>query len=305
MRENDDDLAVQDYSEEEYDNGFLRWMSVGVVVIAIAGFFALAWYAYHAGAKPESAESVTLVEADKSPLKETPADPGGLQFPHQDKTVYDAISNGGKSPKTAAERVLPAPEEPMILEDSTARTGTGTYVNTQAGADGEGALQVFEADDAPPAEKTGPKVIRIDPVTGETTATTTTVLSPAQTPSQQAPKNAAQPVEQVEVKAAPVATKAKVAVESTKTANITAKGSGKVQLGAFKTDKEAADSWEKVRKANLSLVSGHSHNIQRADLGAKGVFYRLQLGGFASAEEAKAFCNKLVKAAGCFPVKAN
>ena len=306
MRDDDEEVARQDYAEEEYDNGFLRWMSVIVVLVAVAGFFALAWYAYQTGSKTESGENATLIEADKSPLKEIPADRGGLQFPHQDKTVYDTISAApGARP---AERLLPAPEEPVKL-GNTNKTDTGTYINGSNAADklADAVTDATAMDNATGSDipaKAQPKIIRIDPETGETH--TENLAAPA---SQQTaePETATVLQQPVEVKAVPVKTAtvskpaepAQVAIAS----KPAAKGSARVQLGAFHSEKEANDTWVKIRTAQAALISGKNHQVVRADLGTKGVFYRLQLTGFENAEKAKAFCaNLTAQKQGCFPV---
>ena len=328
----DEVVQKQDYTEEEYDNGFLRWMSIGVVVVAVAGFIALAWYAYHNGGKAESPESVALIEADKSPLKEAPADPGGLQFPHQDKTVYETISNNAGAPRPAAERMLPPPEEPMKIDQandnaSTPSTETESYVNPNVkSAAGEtprnsseknNALQVFEADDtvAAPMAAGGasPKIIHIDPATGNTTTVTTkTVMAPEEpAPSLGAMESVTVGDAPVATTAKPVTIKAKEAAKaepavSPRTAESTATGNKKVQLGEFRSEKEANDAWAKIRNANSAIVSGKKQTVQRADLGEKGVFYRLQLAGFSSEADAKSLCDKLAaKKQGCFLVKSN
>ena len=40
-------------------------------------------------------------------------------------------------------------------------------------------------------------------------------------------------------------------------------------------------------------VAGKSSDIERADLGERGIFYRLRIGPFASADEARTYCEGL------------
>ena len=63
----------------------------------VAGFVALAWYAYHAGTQSVKDEDLIVVEADKTPMKEKPVDPGGMQFPNQDKTIFDTFAGQRRS----------------------------------------------------------------------------------------------------------------------------------------------------------------------------------------------------------------
>jgi cell division protein FtsN len=51
--------------------------------------------------------------------------------------------------------------------------------------------------------------------------------------------------------------------------------------------------WRKSSSEHPDLYRGAGKRIQRADLGAKGVFYRLRVGGFSQKTEADAFCDAL------------
>jgi cell division protein FtsN len=76
-----------------------------------------------------------------------------------------------------------------------------------------------------------------------------------------------------------------------------------LQIGSYKSEAEASVSWQAYKAAHPA-VSGYSPDIHRAELGAKGTWYRLRVGPFASLSEANAACAK-VKASGgnCFPAK--
>lgn len=69
-------------------------------------------------------------------------------------------------------------------------------------------------------------------------------------------------------------------------------GNVKVQLGAYRSEKEAQTAFDGMKK-KLPALSGKTPIVVRADLGDKGIYYRLRLGGFASDAEAKGFCKDL------------
>ncbi len=66
-----------------------------------------------------------------------------------------------------------------------------------------------------------------------------------------------------------------------------------VQVAAFRTQDAAETEWRKSSTEHPDLFRGAGKRIQRADLGAKGVFYRLRVGGFSQKTEADAFCDAL------------
>ncbi len=70
-----------------------------------------------------------------------------------------------------------------------------------------------------------------------------------------------------------------------------------VQLAALRTEEAAEITWRRLAAAAPEVYHGAEKRIERADLGARGVFYRLRAGAFADRSEASAFC-EAVKAAG-------
>ena len=70
-----------------------------------------------------------------------------------------------------------------------------------------------------------------------------------------------------------------------------------VQLSSQKSEGEAQSSFRSLQARFPNELGDRQPIIRRADLGSKGVFYRLVVGPFASAEEASQFCASL-KAAG-------
>jgi hypothetical protein len=79
----------------------------------------------------------------------------------------------------------------------------------------------------------------------------------------------------------------------------TGSGSGgyTVQLTSQRTEAAAKAAYRSMRAKYPQELGGHEPIIRRADLGAKGTFYRAMVGPFASAEAAAEVCGKL-KAAG-------
>ena len=76
-----------------------------------------------------------------------------------------------------------------------------------------------------------------------------------------------------------------------------------LQIGAYKSEDEAKAAWATYQRKH-PLVGGYSSDIQRVDLGDKGVWYRLRIGSFADKAGAGALCDKLkADGGGCFPAK--
>ena len=75
-----------------------------------------------------------------------------------------------------------------------------------------------------------------------------------------------------------------------------------VQVGSGRDEKDSVALWHQLKAAHPSILGDASHAIVRADLGpGKGVFYRVHVGPYDSANAAGAVCGRLRAArADCF-----
>lgn len=67
-------------------------------------------------------------------------------------------------------------------------------------------------------------------------------------------------------------------------------GTHVIQVGAFRSDEEAAAQWARMQSRLGDYLNGKSDDVERADLGDRGVYHRLRIGPFTSSDDASAFC---------------
>lgn len=72
-----------------------------------------------------------------------------------------------------------------------------------------------------------------------------------------------------------------------------ADGAWVAQVAALRSDAAAREAWARLIAAHGDLLAGALMDVQRADLGPQGVYFRLRAGYFASRENASAFCEQL------------
>jgi hypothetical protein len=78
-----------------------------------------------------------------------------------------------------------------------------------------------------------------------------------------------------------------------------------VQLSSLRDEKLAWGTWEKL-KARHKPLSDMTPVVIKADLGAKGIYYRLRVGGFDTRAAAQSACGKLKsRGLSCFVSKAD
>jgi cell division protein FtsN len=75
-----------------------------------------------------------------------------------------------------------------------------------------------------------------------------------------------------------------------------------LQIGAYKSQADAEAAWKTYKARHAALLTGYSENVQQADLGEKGTWYRLRIDGFSDREVANALCDRLKADGGaCIP----
>jgi cell division septation protein DedD len=77
-----------------------------------------------------------------------------------------------------------------------------------------------------------------------------------------------------------------------------------VQLASVKSDQSARQEWLRLQKVHPTLFDDLALVVQRADLGDRGIFYRIRTGPFPNRATAQDMCAQ-IKAAklGCLVVR--
>lgn len=266
-------------AKSQPDKGRGLWLWVILVLVLAGGGWAGWMYMQDQEAEELAAQGgAPMILAPKFPLKEKPSDPGGMKVPDRDKVVYDRMAgDDGAATATKVERLLPPPEAP--IEPPKA------------------APQVLE----PKAEMPAPAKTPEPPAPPK-------AVEPAPEPAP-ASKPVAKVEPKVEAKPEPAPEPKPVAkVEPKPAATAAATGTPgqgyMVQLSAVRNEANAKSEWDRLSKKHADILGGLQMVIQRADLGAKGVFYRVRGGWFADRAEAKAVCDALGKRnVGCLIAK--
>ena len=254
---NDYDAPEMEIGDDIYESDGLRWMSVLVVILVVCGFFSLAWYAYRTNTGSSVAEDeVMLVEAPDGEYRSRPDDPGGAEFLHKDKEVYNRLV--ARNPEAAGnvERLMPGAEEPVVERVVSAGETTKSWVNRDINTPSD-------ADRFPQVEKS------VSSQAGEASSVIAQSTHKAVQESQQSiPKPQMKPVPGVAPKPRP---------KEKSVAAGSAAGSMKVQLAALRSRQEAQTMWSRLSARHRDLLGGKKYQVVRADIAGKGTFYRLRV----------------------------
>jgi hypothetical protein len=280
------------------------WMG-GVLVTAVVGG-ALVWLNAGSDSASQSKNDVPLVKAAELPVKVRPEDPGGMQVAHRDKLIYQRFE-GDEAPP-AVERLLSAPEEPLPpprsepeaspdLGPESAMSGTPDMVN-------EGPPREFmavppeEAGLAQPIEEFFNNSAPGASVAVETPPDSSPV---AMAPARPRPNAPPPPI------TASTSSESASGAKSGSTAGLSAEarvaqsllmGSAAdeyaIQLGSVRSRQEANVEWERLRQSHADILGGLRPMVLEADLGQRGMYYRLRAGPITSQNSARQLCNSLV-----------
>lgn len=243
----EDDYYTYDATDDE-DEGRRRPIVILAIVALIVVFAGVVFLAYKQGLKQGAQGNPPVIRADGSPAKVAPLNPGGMEIPHQDRSVYDRMSGSGENTtQPDTEHLLPKPEEPMAMQEPAAPAPSAATPTPPV------------QPSAPPATAQTPVPAPVGPV--EMTPST----PPAMTPSAPEPS-------------APAAATAGT-------------GGYVAQLAAFRDEPSARAEFKKLQKKYPSLV-GLQPDIQKADLGDKGIYYRLRA-GYLDKPAAQTLCTEL------------
>jgi cell division septation protein DedD len=242
-----------------------RLFSVVIASTSLVGFGFVVWYAYQQGVRVGSEEMAPLLRAEASPIKLKPENPGGMEVLNQDKLVFDRLTPDLKEP--LIERLLPPPETPLPRPETRAVAGpsaapaeAGKKTGEKAGG---GPLKLAALPD-PPEKTTIEKAEKVE----------------KDEKSEKGEKSA--PPSNVGPSPKPAKARAPAA-----------EGRYRIQIAALRSKAAVRREWERLLRVHGELLKTYRLYVERVDLGARGVFFRLRVGPLPREQAARRLCAAL------------
>lgn len=283
-------------AKSQPDKGQGLWLWVVLVLVLAGGGWAGWLYLKGDTIQSASPDGVPTLMSPKFALKDKPSDPGGMNVPDRDKLVYDRMAGDGNVDQ-GVERLLPPPETPLEPPAAAPQSSAPQSQGSKVVVDMPPAAPQTPPQTVPQAEPKSKSSVAPTP------AATPAPVAKVETPAASTPAVSTPP-------AAPVPPKTESATLATNGATPVFPSTGQVgkgylvQLSAVRTEEAAKSEWARLVKANADVLGGLKSVILRADLGTKGIFYRVRGGWFASRAEAKAICDELARRnVGCIIAK--
>ena len=271
--------------KNEIDNS--RSLFIG----ALAGLFMagiVGWFVLAPRYQTNNEDNIPLISRPQQPVKVLPAGMNEVDVKSQDRSVYDVLDKN--EPKEENTNIVESTETPnseaieKLVEEVVANAPETPTPEV------ESLTAVAVAPVAEVKEEVKTEETKLEEVKTETVAVAEKTVAP-------------EPVkEEVKVEEVKKEEVVKVA-EATKPVNEIKKGTWSVQLMSSPNKPAVEKSWTTMSK-KYSMLKDLPYEVEKADLGAKGVFYRLKAGSLPTKADATALCSMLKAAGGsCFVVK--
>ncbi len=254
----DDDYRGFEIREEESARGpLILALAIGVLLV----FGAVVWNTYRQGVR-SSGGAIPSVLADSQPYKRLPDERGGTTVRDTEKRFYDQMDASDRDDADLAVEVAEDTSGDVLQGGPPIelRPGLALDSDPENGMPNAVADQVKALADLGKPDADDQDLVEMSSVTPVPMPRVTPVPRPPEPDTQFA---------------------------------FSEDGEFLVQVAAFRSEEAAESAWKKASQGNPDLYRGAGKRIQRADLGAKGVFYRLRIGAFNEKSEASAFCDAL------------
>jgi len=226
-------------------------LALGVLLI----FAGVVWNTYRQGVRPTEG-GLPVIASQDAPYKRSPDERGGVEVPGQDMAYYGPMDDLGDPAVQKA-----AANKPLDIRRRDPVLAGGPSEQANSAADDALPPIIFAETEQETASTREDDNIQIAAVQ---------VPARVETASPEVEEDYLPPV--------------------TVTSRFSQTGAFQVQLSALRSREAAESAWSGFQRTAPDLFMGANLDIQRADLGSKGVFYRLRVGSFQDRATAKGFC---------------
>lgn len=314
--EPNEDVRVFDGSEDDEDvEGSRLPLLIVLALLVLAMFAGVVWLAYTQGVARGRTETPVLT-AQNGPARIAPQNPGGAEQPYKGFKIYEQPAPPDDNVDTATTTAAPAAPVPAAPVAAAPKPVALTpppapVVPPKPVAVAAPAPKPVAAAPKPAPVAVAPKPqAKVAAVVPAKVVPPVAAAKPTPAPSvvkkELPPVAAATPVAAAPVGPATAAPRSLALVPAkpapvAAAAPVPASGGAILQIGAYKSQAEADTAWKTYKSKHAALLAGATQDVQQADLGDKGTWYRLRIVGFPSKDVASAMCDRLkADGGGCF-----
>lgn len=272
----DDDYRAFEPRDDETARGpLILALAAGVLIV----FGAVVWNTYRQGVRTDVGALPLIASVDED-YKRRPDTQGGTQTPGLEHRIYDELDGSERNDELrrpvaaeGREALAGAPSDtpagPMDIRPLSPDEAIDNEVADDADPVAEAQSDLAQMGALPRAgngRASGQQIAALDEATAALAARAPveTAPQPTGTPSASAPRF-----------------------------SFDSSGPYLVQIAALRAESGALQTWDALNSRHPEIFNGAERRVQRADLGARGVFYRLRAGAFADRAGATEFCDAI------------
>ena len=271
---------IESFEERKNEINRSQHVFLGTILgVGLAGV--VSWFMLSPNFENTPDAEIPVIRRPQAAIKVQPAEPGGMEILNQDKTVYDIVEKKD-TPDIKVENLLPPPEEPKIaaLEDQS-------LITEQTVSETDNVIKSAEKIIASEEKKPSSIKKSSDEQLKEV---------------QPAPKEEIKVVVKEPVKTEQIDTTSKTVIKTENKPVDAPAGTWQIQLISSPNKAAMEKAWIDMTK-KYSELKELPHEVESADLGSKGTFYRLKAGAFKTRSEADKLCNSIKSSGGSCLVK--
>lgn len=297
--------------------GQLKSPLAATCILLLVGLgFAAVIMASYPDSSDEGEAAVPIVQADARPFKTAPDEPGGMDIPFRDSTVFDTVRNDGEAPienllanDTAEEAIdkLAAFEEQVeeAVKEDTEATKDGVE---EAGDTVQSTVKMVKQEVVKiPAEELAKPTkaaaaerpeLHTPGASPDTIAFVRSVLDEKDADAAKAPEQAVANAAAAQEAAKTTTVQELASIEPAAGAagggvsSVAAPGDYFVQLASVTSQGATKAEWTKLKKKFNAELGGLDYSVQEANLGERGTYYRIRVGPY-SKEYASQLCGSI------------
>lgn len=248
----------------------IRWVIASLSLILFTTIICLS---YSIGVNDAEQGAIPIIRADGTAVKVRPNNPGGRQYPHQDLTIYNSFRDDISEKSNQLRNNLEKPMDSIPTQTHDEATIQDTQNDNSLSPQEDDVFLETVTVSETSTKKIKKPLAEIPTIPSETETKINNIVA----------MNTAKPIAQI-----PLAE-----IQKTITPlNPVATNGHFLQIGAYRSQADAISGFNRA-KEKFTTLSSAGYNIAKADLGAKGVYYRLRVGPFATKEQSTVFCAKL------------
>ncbi|MCX5519616.1 SPOR domain-containing protein [Kaistia defluvii] len=261
-------------------------------------------------ASPELAGDEQLVLPDDGPIDEAPASNESAASREISRIILPGAPGDSANPSSIDDLTGGAAAAPAAPSDADAgprkvRTVVvkpdGTIISSEAQPRNAGS----QTDSSVPARPATPVATSPEPAAPAETSNATADADPEAPVDTAPPKDVSQLEAPAPAPAKPRAQPAPAAAAPAAATRAPASGGFVVQVASQRSEEAAIASFKAMQRKYPSVFGSQEPNVVRADLGAKGIYYRARVGPMATRDQAVSFCESLRAAGGDCIVQKN